>query len=431
MTEYARPAVRAQVVEYVGRGLFLEFHATAESGIPPFIHPLRNGANIAAAREILDEGLRRVKEELPTPPTSMSDFSRVSERLLTMGRMLIYGLIGAQPRSVEELGRFWRSAVPTWQLGGVPALVQCLGDKASMLPLELLPVFQMGGAPASSRSEFVAQCDAFVGFSCIVSRTLLPTAPRLGVTLRRNGEGKVPIRYLHHERLVGARSELDWLRSTTATCVDIEGPYPSTEAQEPSLAEQIFDPCLLLKGGRRSMSDQIQHFSCHCYTRLNEPSWKYEMQLRGAGRNVRITIGELGAELVRLAAEQNEHGQPSDHEADKPLVVMNACGTSRLNSISAVSFPALFLEDNNNRGFIGTEIDIPDDVASTFSRFLYTELFLRSCSLGEAVRRARRQLLERFGNPLGLAYSLYADPDTRVEPAPVVLRSLDEREPLR
>jgi hypothetical protein len=37
---------------------------------------------------------------------------------------------------------------------------------------------------------------------------------------------------------------------------------------------------------------------CHCYTRVNEPSRKYEMQLRGAGRNVRVTIGELGAELA-------------------------------------------------------------------------------------------------------------------------------------
>jgi hypothetical protein len=144
------------------------------------------------------------------------------------------------------------------------------------------------------------------------------------------------------------------------------------------------------------------------------------MQLRGAGRDVRVTIGELGAELVRLAAESAEQDRPCMQRADKPLVVMNACGTSVLNATSAVSFPALFLKDNENRGFVGTEIAVPDDVASTFSRFLYGELFLNSCSLGEAVRRARRQLLERYGNPLGLAYSVYADPDMRVEPAVVL-----------
>lgn len=77
------------------------------------------------------------------------------------------------------------------------------------------------------------------------------------------------------------------------------------------------------------------------------------------------------------------------------------------------SFPRWFLQ-RRHLGVIGTETLVPDAVAPVYAELFYKEL-LTGASLGEAVVRARQQLLHRFGNPLGLLYVLYADPDIRIQ----------------
>ncbi|MFD0853151.1 CHAT domain-containing protein, partial [Actinomadura adrarensis] len=131
-----------------------------------------------------------------------------------------------------------------------------------------------------------------------------------------------------------------------------------------------------------------------------------EIELGGAGREVRVALGRLGEDLVGMSAS-------SRRGYELPLVVMNACGSARMHATGAVSFPYLFLQ-NGNRGFIGSEIEIPDDLAAEFSKALYTHLILRRLPLGESMLGARRDLLRDFRNPLVLACSSYADPDIRV-----------------
>ena len=89
---------------------------------------------------------------------------------------------------------------------------------------------------------------------------------------------------------------------------------------------------------------------------------------------------------------------------------LNACGSARMQADGAFSFPQLFLK-NKNRGFIGTEIEMPDDVASAFSVAFYERLLQWGMPLGRAMLEARRQLLYEHGNPLGIAYTSYADPE--------------------
>jgi len=412
MIPLARPAVTVTALPHPG-GIKLQFTA-CNRRIKTFTHIIPDRAHINAVREVLDERLTMLKDVVPDLSTELTDFSTVSARLMEMGRYLVYELFGARRDVIEELRTFWRSAIPTWRNPTVTPLIHCHGDEASMLPLEVLPMFRMGDFDVSSRLDFVARCRAFVGFSCIVSRSLLPLQPSAGGLLRRDSDGRAPIRYMHHEGLRGAKTELDWLLSGAASNVTVEGPYPGSGLGEPTVAAQIFDPCLLLGGGRRDLPDQIQHFSCHCYTRMNEPPRKYEIQLRGGGRDVRVTLGEIGIELIRLADDAAEEPELSHRCAELPLVVMNACGTSVLTATCSVSFPALFMK-RGNRGFIGTEVAIPDDVAAVFSRSLYEGLFLQAQPVGAAVHQARRHLLERYGNPLGIAYSVYGDSDLMVE----------------
>src|SRR6202012_5012423 len=109
------------------------------------------------------------------------------------------------------------------------------------------------------------------------------------------------------------------------------------------------------------------------------------------GREVVVSLRKLGAKLAGLSAKPG-----SDREFDLPLVFMNACGSARLRADSAFSFPKLFL-DNENRGFIGTEIEMPDDLAMAFSGAFY-ERFLRwGMPLGRAILESRRYLLYEHG----------------------------------
>lgn len=135
-----------------------------------------------------------------------------------------------------------------------------------------------------------------------------------------------------------------------------------------------------------------------------------EIELSGANQDLRVTLGMLGEDLVSLVAAREQR------EFDLPLVVMNACGSARMHATNALSFPYLFLQ-NGNCGFVGSEIEIPDDVAAEFSKAMYERFLLGGQLLGQAILGARHDLLRLFRNPLGIAFSSYADPELHVRPA--------------
>src|SRR5262249_34664392 len=93
----------------------------------------------------------------------------------------------------------------------------------------------------------------------------------------------------------------------------------------------------------------------------------------------------------------------------RPLVFLNACGSGSTNPSGVASFPALFLA-NNHRGFIGTEVAIPDDPAAAFSGYFYTRL-LDGEPVGQALYGAEWDLLDNDESLLGMVYVSYADPE--------------------
>jgi CHAT domain-containing protein len=409
MTGLVGPVVTVTSVPHPG-GTKLTFVANRNRWVRPFVHIIPGRSQLDSARQLLDEELTNVRDALATLDGSPGRGADAYRRLRALGRSLVYELFGCHQGVIEGLRLFWRSAVPTWPNPGAAPLVECIGDEAAMLPLELMPFFRMGGPDeAANRYELVQGCRDFVGFSCIVWRRLMRVPASRAWWLRRDEDGRVPIRYLYHDGLVGAGTEHGWFIGRAGDHVALEGPYPGSNENAPTLPEQIYDPSLLLGGGRRALPDQIQHFSCHCYASPGIPPRKFEIELRGSGREIRITLNEIGTQLISFI--DDARARPTE----LPLVFMNACGSSVLRATNSVSFPATFLE-NGNRGFVGSEISIPDDVATVFSRFVYERLLLQSQPLGAAILGARIELLERYGNPLGIAYTAYADPELRVEP---------------
>ncbi|WP_331741646.1 CHAT domain-containing protein [Streptomyces sp. NBC_01006] len=391
----------------------------ARNGTQPFRATLTRQRALDEVREALDVGLLRLKEILPplvdsdskvVGPDSESDrLNRAFDALYRLGCRLFFILFGSQEDVINGLEDFWNDALPFGRNPRLPPpLVECIGDKDAFLPLEYLPLFSM--TPPSvitCRDDFVKACRSLVGFSCMVRRAMLPAPQRGGIELQSTSDDLLPMRYLYFEHLKGAQEELKWLSSAAAHRVQIEGPYPNSAGGVPSLSLQIFDPTLLLTGNHRNLPDQIQHFACHCYTAMTSPL-DNEIQLSGGGHELQLTLGTISEDLVALGARAKRN-------FELPLVVMNACGSARMQSASALSFPDLFLQ-NGNRGFVGSDIEVPDDVAAAFSKALYERFLLYRLPLGRSLLGARDHLLNRFGNPLGIVYSSYADPQLHVRP---------------
>ncbi|MDX2938399.1 CHAT domain-containing protein [Streptomyces ipomoeae] len=408
MSEARPPDVSVRVLRVDG-GTQLEFTALRR-GVAPLRVTLVGGDALIQAREVLDRGLTRLKDELPGFDIGDEHLERVFQSLHRLGRTLLFTLFGLEQNVLQGLQTFWNRALPYGMNPTLPPpVVECAGGREGFLPLEFLPLFRMFPDEAVTTGDgFTAACRTLVGFSCVVRRALLPVPVHGGLALRTGPQGRVPARYLYYEHLEGAVEELEWFADAGKDHVDLEGPYPDGAERAPGLAEQIFDPRLLLDGTMRDLPDQVQHFACHCYTRSGDPL-AAEIELSGAGRHSRTTLGDLGADLLALAASREQR------TFDLPLVVMNACGSGRMRAPGAPSFPYLFL-GNRNRGFIGTETEIPDDIAAVFSRALYERFLIRRIPLGRAVLESRLHLLHTLRNPLGLTYAAYADPGLHIRP---------------
>ncbi|WP_030208241.1 CHAT domain-containing protein [Streptomyces sp. NRRL S-87] len=385
----------------------------ARNGTPPLRMTLPQPGVMDVARRRLDAGLLGLKDVLPGLAVDDGDVPEVFDVLHRIGRGLVFLLFGLEAGVIQGLQAFWNAALPVGRNPALPPpLVECVGDRDCFLPLELLPLHRMYPTVPADRAELVAQCRDLVGFSCVVKRTLLPARVPTGLSLRPAPGGRLPLRFLRHELLSGARRELDWLTSAAADRVEVDGPYPGDgdDTGAATLAEQIFDPRRSLAGEVRAVPDQIQHFACHCYATLDSPL-DNEIELHGGGRDLRVKLGTIAEDLVALKSRPG-------HESDEmPLVVMNACGSARMHATSSLSFPHLFLT-NGNRGFVGSEIEVPDEVAAAFSQALYERFLLRRLPLGRSVFEARNSLLHTYGNPLGIAYAAYADPQLHVRTDP-------------
>lgn len=412
MTEQQAPSVTVRFVPVPG-GAELEFTSPNTTLRPKFTLP--DTSRVGQARQLLRDGLpelkRLVVQHFDGVLVRSEGLTKIAAQMATTGRLMISTLCSQNPRLLGELQQFWGEAVREWRNPARrPAVVEYVGHPEHVIPVEHMPFFDLEGCgePTADPNVFVQQCRAFVGFSCIVRRRLLldSSIPQCD-ELRPSGRGKLEMRFLRHSTLKGADAEYSWLTSDGGATVDVLGPFPADAEGVADIAAQIFDPSWLPGGARRAEPEQIQHFSCHCDTNTRNPL-DYELQLRGgaAAPEVRLRVRDLKDHFTRLAGRGRS-------DMAMPLVVLNACGTSAADPVTATSFPRMFLE-NENRAVIGTEVAMPDRMAAAFSQKFYELLLLRGKPLGLAVHEARNHLLTESRNPLGLAYSVYGNTELRV-----------------
>lgn len=89
-----------------------------------------------------------------------------------------------------------------------------------------------------------------------------------------------------------------------------------------------------------------------------------------------------------------------------PLVFLNGCATGDYGPESYVSLIDDFLNAGAS-GVVGTECPVSEKFAEYYASEVFQHLFAGE-QMGQAMLAARRDLLQRYNNPLGLVYALYA-----------------------
>lgn len=140
------------------------------------------------------------------------------------------------------------------------------------------------------------------------------------------------------------------------------------------------------------------HFACHASPASDASKSKLILSVND--KKVDLALRDLGR---RAWSWENRH----------PLVFLNACESGEQPEFQTRSLVKLFL-DRGARGVVATQCLMPDAFAAQFALHFY-ELFFGGMPIDRALLETRRYFLLEHNNPLGLAYSLYADPMTKVE----------------
>ena len=155
----------------------------------------------------------------------------------------------------------------------------------------------------------------------------------------------------------------------------------------------------LLAALRRGEADLVYLF-CHARGGKADPTVRppaLVLREGGAGPPSQIRPGALASGLYLL---------------HHPLVILNGCNTAVFSPDALSPFIRTLVRDAQAAGALGTEIPVFEVLASEVAR-LFLRRFLGGESAGEALLAVRRDLLAR-GNPLGLAYTLYAVAELRL-----------------
>jgi hypothetical protein len=157
------------------------------------------------------------------------------------------------------------------------------------------------------------------------------------------------------------------------------------------------DANVLLAELRRGEADLVYLF-CHARGGKDDPTIRPPaLVFRDAGPLSQIRPGALASGLSL-----------SHH----PLVILNGCNTAVFSPDALSPFIRTLVRDAQAAGALGTEIPVFEVLASEVAR-LFLGRFLRGEPAGDALLAVRRDLLAR-GNPLGLAYTLYAVAELRL-----------------
>ncbi len=152
------------------------------------------------------------------------------------------------------------------------------------------------------------------------------------------------------------------------------------------------------------------HFACHCKA-SEKTEFLSRLDMKVAGELICLDVSLMASDLRRELGSAHDPGS---------LVFLNACGTGRQSaSHEPPGFPEKWINNQGALAVVATLCPVPDYFAHAFALKFYEILLAgvenpqdpgltRHRFVAEALMATRRHFMEKYDNPLGLAYVLYA-----------------------
>jgi hypothetical protein len=372
-----------------------------------------SSAKIRELREFLTGALETFATNLLEPP-DLATAQRALRSLAGAATTVVDELFGHGRGEGFLIEKVLNARYGLWRVAEKPVVLTIVAKFDEFLPLELLPLFDTSEWPAEGDQPAIWKAiRRFPSFSTIVRRRfpdIDPHATEDSRSLILDNDPRLPFRFFYNDDLDGALQERSFLQEIDNDGIDLAGPWPEQALASEDLPKQLAGH-LWEARGRYRRRDQIQHFACHCDS---DPNSSLNSRL-GFSYGRDVTIAKLKEFLRYRAREADPTGQERSRAA-RPLVFLNACTSAQVRPGAVTSFPHFFLDPDagcGDRGVIGTEAHVPDYFAAPFSERFYRYL-LSGKKLGEAIYRAKWDLLRGADNPLGILYTVYADPNMSV-----------------
>ena len=164
------------------------------------------------------------------------------------------------------------------------------------------------------------------------------------------------------------------------------------------------------------LDKSLIHFACHCDP-SDETEFLTKLRMKVGGEPISLNVSLMSSDLSRPIKSFDQAG---------PMVFLNACTTGTTGvQHEPPGFPKKWIKNRGALAVIATICPVPDYFAYEFAKKFYETLFqaltnpgdpakARNASIAEALLVTRRHFMEKYNNPLGLAYVLYAFPGTYV-----------------
>ena len=357
--------------------------------------------------------------------SNLRDVGNALGLLHRKGRHLLYALFGDDDEKLIEASALCKEACSTWDSPGwdfnplAPKIIEIRTSLDYGIPFDLLPLFDLDKPrPVNTMDDVARVAGAFLGFSSVVKRHF----PGISLdyrTLRIDNLDSFAVKMFWNVSLPGAHAAKSFFVENGLHFDLKGGPWPNgTEAKDEfafceEVARFLSDPNTSFDGDTRHGKDHLCYFYCDCDT--SSGNYEDHALFLGSGKWYR---SHCPVRLYNLKDELHLHNQKNLRAgrvfASRPLVFLNACGSASLDPSSAGSFPELFLSGNMGfLGYIGTEATVPEVFGRIFAEVFYRN-FVGGLPLGQALYKTRWYMLRKFRSPLGLLYTLFADPEIEV-----------------
>ncbi|MDQ6946463.1 MAG: CHAT domain-containing protein [Actinomycetota bacterium] len=321
-----------------------------------------------------------------------------------------------QPNPAEELFRLLHTlhiAVKSAESSGLRPFIDISCTPATILPFEILPLTdELPVENILDAQDLGAAAGRFIGFRTS-TRVTFRGVPLPSVAEHDNLE-RLRALVLRDASLNHADREVCDLGGFGA--IDLLGPMPEEGCTSKDFLAMLVHDLLGSVddiGGAVRIADLV-HVISHCETDSTEER-SHRFSFAGTpAESSRFWVEARDLESALLAEQRRRYAIYGNLPASRPaLVFANACGSARLSLEGSGRFPRFFVNRAGVPTYIGPLVSIPDQVAASFSPYVYRHL-MDGVPVAHALSLARSEFLHDYRNPLSIVYTMFGFPDTTI-----------------